>query len=153
MENQSPSNLNVLAIVGLVLSIFAFLFSFIPCVGFYAIGPSILAGAFCGFAFHGLREENKSTGVALAGIIIVVLTIVISLLQYYVFQEVFEVKNEIEESINSVEGEIQDAVIEGLIDAVEHELFHDSISDTYLDSTSIESVDTVNTPKLETTTE
>ncbi|KAF2508623.1 hypothetical protein EYY60_15970 [Flavobacterium zhairuonense] len=142
--NSSSGNPKVFSIIGLVFAIIAFLFSIIPCIGFYAIGPSIFAIAFSGISYLGLKERNESTGTSLAGLIVGVAAISIGAFQYYQYQTVFETKAEIEKSINETEEHVMDTlqkkVLEKVGEKLEEELEKDSIQKAKNDSIQKDSI-------------
>ncbi|MEN2399942.1 hypothetical protein GKZ90_0009150 [Flavobacterium sp. MC2016-06] len=121
-QYSSSGNPKIFAIIGLIFAIFSFLFSIIPCVGFYAIGPSLMALAFCGVSFAGLKQRNQSTSIPLAGLIVGGIAITIGIYQYYNYKTVFDTKAEIENSINSAQQQVIDTVEKKALKHVEQKL-------------------------------
>ncbi|MEN2412611.1 hypothetical protein [Flavobacterium mesophilum] len=142
--NSSSGNPKVFSIIGLVFAIIAFLFSLIPCIGFYAIGSSLFALAFSGISYAGLKQRNESTGTSLAGLIVGAVAISIGAFQYYQYHTVFETKAEIERSINSTEKHVMDTiekkVLEKVGEKLEEELKKDSIQQAKNDSIQKDSI-------------
>jgi hypothetical protein len=88
-------------IIGFVLSCFHLVLSFIPCIGYYAIGPAIISGVFCAVALVD-KKNTGSTGIPLAGIILSICAIGMGSYQYYNYKEVFKAKAKIENAFDSV---------------------------------------------------
>lgn len=95
--NGSPK---IFGIIGFVLSIFALVFSFIPCVGYYAIVPGILSFIFSLIATIQLKRRGEGAGLFIAGIIISLLAIVIGLVQYFVFKDAIQAAKRQEEEVD-----------------------------------------------------
>ncbi|WP_426485677.1 hypothetical protein [Flavobacterium sp. 2] len=142
--NSSSGSPKPFAIIGLVFAIIAFLFSMIPCIGFYAVGPSLFALAFSGISYAGLKQRNENTSVSLAGLIVGAAAISIGAYQYYEYQTVFETKAEIEQSLNNTEKHvidtIQKKVLEKVGEKLEEELRKDSIQEAKNDSIKKDSI-------------
>jgi uncharacterized membrane protein len=138
MNQQFSGNPKPFAIIGLILAIFSFLFSLIPCVGFYAIGPSLMSLAFCGISYAGLKQKQQSTSVAFAGLIVGAIAISIGIFQYYKYKTVYDTKAQIENSINEAEGHVIDTVekkvLEHAKEKIEQEIANDSIEKIKNDS-------------------
>lgn len=98
-NNNNNGSANIFGIIGLVIACFSLLFSFIPCIGAYAIGPAVIAAAFCGIALAILKKEKQNTTVSLVGLIIGCVAILIGILQFTVFSEVYEAKDEINKAL------------------------------------------------------
>ncbi|MBI1306724.1 MAG: hypothetical protein GC181_08930 [Bacteroidetes bacterium] len=106
MNIEFSGNPRPFGIIGLVIGIVALLISFIPCIGFYALIPAILALIFCVIAFLFLKQNNENTAVPFSGIIIGIVAIGMSVYQYYHYKEVYDTKSEIEKSINESTEEV-----------------------------------------------
>ena len=130
MNSRFSGNPKPFGIIGLVLAIISFLISIIPCVGFYAIIPSIMAIFFCGMAFFGLKERNESTGVPFAGLLIGTLAVSIGIFQYYKYKTVFDAKAEIENSINGKENEIRDTIEKKVLEHVKENILKEIEKDS-----------------------
>ncbi len=93
MEQQTPqappSTLHkTFGIISLVLGILAFLFSFIPCLGAYAIFPGILGLIMGVVAFIMAGKVNAPKGMIIAGVILSVLATGVAAWQYSKLKEV-----------------------------------------------------------------
>jgi multisubunit Na+/H+ antiporter MnhB subunit len=124
MEMEFSGNPKPFGVIGLVLAIISLLFSLIPCVGFYAVIPGILATIFSLIAYLYLKQKKESTSVPFAGLIIGLLAISISIYQYIEYQEVFETKSEIE---NSIKEGLEEQVIQEVLDNLEEGMEPDTI--------------------------
>jgi hypothetical protein len=87
MEQQTPqapqSTLHkTFGIISLVLGILAFLFSFIPCLGMYAIFPGILGLIMGVVAFIMAGKVNAPKGMIIAGVVLSVLGTGVAAWQY-----------------------------------------------------------------------
>lgn len=139
MNSQfSSGNSKIFAVIGLVFAVFSFLFSIVPCIGFYAIGPSIMSVVFCGVSFLGLKQKNQNTGVSTAGLIVGVIAISIGIFQYYKYKTVFDAKAEIENSLNNMRGQVIDTIekkaLKHVKEKIETEIENDSIEKIKNDS-------------------
>ncbi|TDP00169.1 hypothetical protein [Flavobacterium sp. 245] len=132
MNYQSSGNPKPFAIIGLVFAILAFLFSMIPCVGFYAVGPSLLALAFSGISYLGLKQKNESTSTSLAGLIIGAIAISIGIFQYYKYETVYDAKAKIEKSINEAQTEVLDTIQRKVLEKAEQKLKEEIAKDSIL---------------------
>lgn len=132
MEMQFSGNPKPFGIIGLVIAIFSMLFSFIPCVGFYAVIPSILSIIFCLIAFLYLKQNNQNKSVPLAGMIIGVIALAVGIFQYFNYKSVFDEKKELENILNNA---IEQKVIEELQKGFDSVKNNDSIQQYHRDST------------------
>lgn len=85
MEQQTvpPSTLHkTFGIISLVLGILAFLFSFVPCLGMYAIFPGVLGLIMGVVAFVMAGKVNAPKGLIIAGVILSVLGTGVAAWQY-----------------------------------------------------------------------
>lgn len=128
---QFTGNPKPFGVIGLVIAILAMLFSFIPCIGAYAIGPALIAGIFCTIAFLYARHHKQNHSVPLAGLIIAVVAMGIGIYQHVRYNEVFEAKKEVEQAFDR---EITNMVLDTLNKAVEKEKRLDSIKQAEKDS-------------------
>lgn len=123
MEDSNTQSSKALGTAGFVIAIFSLIFSLIPCVGYYALIPSILAIVFSIVGHVNLKKAQKNVGLFITGWIVGVFALVISGFQYYTFHEVFEVGEEINRAINDASYEIEEEeVIEDVLQVLEHEL-------------------------------
>lgn len=138
MNYQFSGNPKPFAIIGLVFAIFAFLFSLIPCIGFYAVGPSLMSLAFSGISYAGLKQRNQSTSLSLAGLIVGAVAISVGIFQYYKYETLFDAKSEIEKEINVAEKHVLDTIGKKVLEHAEQRLIEeierDSIVKMKMDS-------------------
>lgn len=132
MEMQFSGNPKPFGIIGLVVAILSMLFSFIPCVGFYAVIPSLISIIFCLMAFLYLRQNNQKTTVPLAGLIIGTIALSVGIFQYINYKSVFDEKDELENMFNKA---IQQKVIDELQKGLDSVSNNDSIQQYHKDST------------------
>ena len=96
---SSPGAAKIMGIIGFVISIPSFLFSFIPCFGYQALVPGLLGLVICGISYYIEKQKEKPSalGLMLAGMIISVLTIGVATTQYFTFKESIDAVNELNE--------------------------------------------------------
>ena len=147
METQHTGDPKPFGIIGLVIGIFSLLFSIIPCIGFYAIIPSIIAFIFCLVALILLQQRQESIGIPVSGLIISGLAIIISIFQYATFKSIFDAKDKVDDTINLIEDgfeeEMEEIMLEQLKEKIENELGLDS---TQTDTVQYIPNDTIVTP-------
>jgi steroid 5-alpha reductase family enzyme len=64
------------AVASLVLGIIAFILSFIPCIGIFAIVPAILGIIFGIVGMSSAKKTGQGKGMAVAGLILSILAII-----------------------------------------------------------------------------
>ncbi len=135
-EKQNTEIAKVFGIISLVIAIFSFIFSFIPCVGYYAIGPAVFAILFSIAPFLILKKAGRKIGIPLASLIISLVAVSIGTYQYITYKEVFEKKDEINESFEEANKKFEEAVTKMVIDSLEYHTkkVNDSINETENDS-------------------
>jgi hypothetical protein len=119
VENKPPqSSLNpkIFSIIGLVLGIFTLIFSLIPCIGYYALVPAIIAAICSGVAWYLLKKENKSVGLAATGVMLGAFAIASATYQYIQFKTIFDTKKKIENIVEEVPETIKEEAKEAVID-------------------------------------
>lgn len=134
MSAHFTGNPKPLGIIGLVIAIFSLLFSAIPCVGFYAVGPSIFAVIFCLFAFFYQKQNKQNTAVPLSGMIIAVVAIAIGIYQYISYSEVFEAEREMHKTFKQIDSVVKEAVVDTVLSTYEKEVIREIIRDHANDS-------------------
>jgi hypothetical protein len=73
MEQQKASTAHkTLGIIGLVLASLAFIFSFVPCLGMYAIWPGIAGVILCVVAIAMASKAGAAKGIAVTGLCLAV---------------------------------------------------------------------------------
>lgn len=131
-NRQGVETAKVLSIVGLVVSIFAFVFSFIPCFGYYAIGPAIFAMLFSIVPLIILRKAGRKIYIPLITLGVSAVALGVGIYQRSTFNQLFEAKDEINEAFKE---HITEAVLDSLNRKMEemndsikqYEREHDSI--------------------------
>lgn len=124
MSKSKAISATVLAILGLVLAIIALIFSAIPCVGYYALIPSIVTLALSALGIVYLKKEAKSTIVAVIATCVSTLAIAISIYQYFAFKIVYDTKDRVENSIQHFEKKVQNEAEEAVIDYTKEKVRH-----------------------------
>ena len=123
MNPKSSGSPKPIAFLGLAFAIIAFLFSMIPCIGFYAIGPGIIALVFSGISFVGSKQREENTSVSLAGLIIGIVAIAIGIYQYYEYADLFfKSKAQFERVLKKAGEEARDSIEDQALDKVEEKL-------------------------------
>ncbi len=79
-----------LAIIALVLGIVALVFSFVPCLGMYAIFPGIIGIGLAVASLVMAGKVNAPKGMAIAGLACAILGSAIAGYQYYAIQKVID---------------------------------------------------------------
>ena len=89
-QHQTPANTTwkTLGIIALVLGIVALLFSFIPCLGMYAIFPGIIGIVLGVLSLTQAKKINAPNGMAIAAIACAVLGSAVASYQYYALTKV-----------------------------------------------------------------
>lgn len=109
MEQQNTTTSGTwktLAIVSLVLGILAFIFSFVPCLGMYAIIPGIIGLVMGAISMSMAGKINAPKGMAVAGLVCSLLGSAIAGWQYYKIKQIVEdpsVKKGLEDFKNSMD--------------------------------------------------
>jgi hypothetical protein len=131
MSTENTGDAKPLGIIGLVIGIFSLLFSIIPCIGYYALVPSVIALIFSIIGLVLLNQRNQETGIPISATVVASVAIIISIFQYVTFKDVFDAKDKINDSINAIEDgvieNIEEDIINGLKEGIENELENDSI--------------------------
>ncbi len=140
-ENQSTENFKIFGIIGFIISILALIFSLIPCIGYYAMIPAILALIFSGICFYNLNKLNKNDGLTIAGLVLSILAILISFFQYYTFKGFYDLKNDINKKMDTISSQSKDSLKNELKNVIEKALLDELKKDSLnveIDSTTSE---------------
>lgn len=97
---SSSGAAKIIGIIGFIFSIFSFLFGWVPCIGYYALAPSILSLIFCGLAWLIEQKEGKKVGLYIAGTIISLLAIAGASYQYYNYKATFDAVQQFQEDFD-----------------------------------------------------
>lgn len=106
----------VLSVLGMVFAIITLIFSAIPCIGYYALIPAIVALILSVIGIVYLKKEGKSAIVAVLASCIASVAIAISIYQYIQFKSVYDTKDRFENSINHFEEKVQNEAEDAVID-------------------------------------
>jgi len=111
-----PKSSNVLAIAGLVLSIFAFVTSLIPCVGVIAYIPAVLGLLFAVIGLAKSNEYRTQKSVAIIGIILSATALLIagawtSIISNFSEHAEEHIEVRLEEAIEELASELEDTQI------------------------------------------
>ena len=132
--NQTVLTLiRIAGIFGFVVSIFAILFSFIPCIGVYAFVFGIVGFSQSLLAYIILKIQKESSGLYLAGSVVGFVAIVVSVAQIFIFAPVLEAADDIGKHID-------EAMEEAALDLIEETL--EDIPEEAVDTTETEEQDT-----------
>ena len=93
---QPSTTYKTFGIISLVLGIVAFVFSFIPCLGIYAIYPGIIGVVLGVVGFVMANKVNGEKGVVIAGIILSLLGTAVA---FYQYQRLEKAAHELEKTL------------------------------------------------------
>lgn len=124
MSKAHAISATVLSILGLVLAIVALIFASIPCVGYYALIPSIVTLVLSALGIVYLKKESRSTIVAVIATCVSTLAIAISIYQYFAFKIVYDTKDRVENSIQHFEEKVQNEAEDAVIDYTKEKVRH-----------------------------
>ncbi|NQT58414.1 MAG: hypothetical protein HQ557_05475 [Bacteroidetes bacterium] len=127
MEEQKTSAGQGLGVAGLVIGILAAILALIPCIGWIAIIPGVIALALTLVAFSQANKGNGSKGVIIGALVVSIIAISIGIIQIIFFAAVAteggNIKNKIEKVAkkfeNEFEGEYGKDIEEAVDDAFE----------------------------------
>ena len=83
-ETANTKNGRGMGVAALVLGIIAAILSFVPCVNIFAILPGLLSIIFGGVGMSQAKKAGTPSGLPTAGLILGILSIVISITVYFV---------------------------------------------------------------------
>ena len=111
MEEQKTSAGQGLGVAGLVIGILAVILALIPCIGWIAIIPGVIALALTLVAFSQANKGNGSKGVIIGALVVSIIAISIGLVQIIFFATVAteggNIKNKIEKIAKEFEDEFE----------------------------------------------
>ena len=112
MEEQKTSAGQGLGVAGLVIGILAAILAMIPCVGWIAIIPGVIALALSLVAFSQANKGNGSKGVIIGALVVSIIAISIGLVQIVFFAAIAteggNIKNKIEKVAKEFGDEFED---------------------------------------------
>jgi hypothetical protein len=114
MEEQKSTAGQGFGIAGLILGIIAFIFAFIPCFGWVALIPGIIAIALSIVALSQANKANGAKGLIIAALVVSIFGTSVAILQGFIFAGILHEgprwKNQIERVLDEEIGEeLQDA--------------------------------------------
>ena len=123
MEEQKTSAGQGLGVAGLVIGILAAILAMIPCVGWIAIIPGVIALALSLVAFSQANKGNGSKGVIIGALVVSIIAISIGLVQIVFFAAVAteggNIKNKIEKVAREFGDEFEDEYGKDIDEALE----------------------------------
>ena len=114
VKNNTGQNLGMAA---LITAIITFVLAVIPCVGLIAIIPGIIAIVLAAVGLSQAARNNSPRGMLIAGLIIGILAMLISLSQVFVAGKIAKNFDKWPGDIQNVIKDVQDNVIKDLEDA------------------------------------
>ena len=112
MEEQKTSAGQGLGVAGLVIGILAVILAMIPCVGWIAIIPGVIALALSLVAFSQANKGNGSKGVIIGALVVSIIAISVGLVQIVFFAAIAteggNIKNKIEKVAKEFGDEFED---------------------------------------------
>jgi len=112
MEEQKTSAGQGLGVAGLVIGILAAILAMIPCVGWIAIIPGVIALALSLVAFSQANKGNGSKGVIIGALVVSIIAISVGLVQIVFFAAIAteggNIKNKIEKVAKEFGDEFED---------------------------------------------
>ncbi len=136
MEEQKSTAGQGFGIAALILGIIAFIFAFIPCFGWVALIPGVIAIALSIVALSQANKANGAKGLIIAALVVSIFGTSVAILQGFIFAGVLsegshwknrlervideEIGEDLDEAFEVVEKELEDALEEleeGLDDA------------------------------------
>lgn len=118
----------VLSILGMVFAAMVLIFSAIPCIGYYALIPSIVAFIFAIVGIVYLKKAGKSLSLPIMSVLLSTIAIASSVYQYIEFKEIYETKERLENSLNHFEEKVQNEAEDAVIDYTKEKI-HDLVDD------------------------
>ncbi|MES2555432.1 MAG: hypothetical protein V4604_04730 [Bacteroidota bacterium] len=116
MANKHTISARIIAIIGLVISILSLLVSLLPCIGYYALVPSVISLICSIVGIIYLKKAGKTASVAVVGTLLSSLAVASSIYQYIEFKAVFDAKERLENSVDDLERQAKQKVKEVVID-------------------------------------
>ena len=111
-QTDSTSNPNAgktLGIIGMILGIIAVIFSFIPCLGIYALYPGILGFVLSLISFVQANKAGAAKGMAIAGIVCSILGCIIA---GYQLKKLSDFSNDLDKEMKKFDKELNSLELE-----------------------------------------
>src|SRR4030042_546741 len=114
VANKSGQNLGIAA---LITAIITFVLAVIPCVGFIAVIPGIIAIVLASVGLSQASRTDSPRGTLIAGLVIAIVASMISFSQIFVAGKIFEKADKWPGKIEEIVNEVHNDVIKDLEDA------------------------------------
>ncbi len=128
MEEQKTSAGQGLGVAGLVIGILAVILALIPCIGWIAIIPGVIALALTLVAFSQANKGNGSKGVIIGALVVSIIAISVGIIQIVFFAAVAteggDIINRIEKVAKEFEDEFEDEYGKDIEEAID-DVFED----------------------------
>lgn len=129
-QNINPSNTPIndgksLGIAGLIIGTLSLMFSFIPCIGMWALVPAIVGIVLSSISLSQASKAGLSKSNALAGLICSIIAFLVA--AYWIFMTVYMVSNSSDMYIEMQKEIQQSGVLDSLSNAIQQEI---TITDT-----------------------
>lgn len=108
MEEQKTSAGQGLGVAGLVIGILAVILAFIPCIGWIAIIPGVIALALSLVAFSQAKKGNGGKGVIIGALVVSIIAISVGIIQIILVATVATKGSNILNKIEKVAKEFED---------------------------------------------
>ena len=102
-------------ILGFIGAIFCVIFALIPCVGYMAFIPSLLALAFTGLAYVIQKKKEEPVKLYMAGMIISGVAILLAIGQYLYFKDTIDGVNDARQAAEDGQEELAREFLEGAL--------------------------------------
>jgi phosphate/sulfate permease len=113
-KNKSGQNLGIAA---LITAIITFVLAVIPCVGFIAIIPGIIAIVLAAVGLSQSARNDSPRGILIAGLIIAIVASLVSFSQIFIVGKIFDKAGKWPNKIEEIVDEVQKDVLKDLEDA------------------------------------
>lgn len=139
MEEQKSTAGQGFGIAGLILGIIAFIFAFIPCFGWVALIPGVIAIALSIVALSQANKANGAKGLIIAALVVSIFGTSVAILQGFIFAGVLSEgshwKNRLERVIDEEIGEDLDEAFEDVEKELENALeeLEEGLDDAFKD--------------------
>lgn len=110
VSNKQTNASQSLGVAGLVLGIIALIISFVPCFGWYAIVPGIIAVVLSVIAYSQVKRTEAAKGMIIAALVISIVATTIAVLQITFFAGVVKNAKDNIEKIDDWSEEFKDHV-------------------------------------------
>ncbi|TAL59656.1 MAG: hypothetical protein EPN88_16985 [Bacteroidetes bacterium] len=117
MEEANNNTGQNLGIAALITAIITFVLAVIPCVGLIAMIPGIIAIILASVGLSQAARTNSPRGVLIAGLIIAIIAVMISLSQIFVVGKIAQKADKWPQNIQNIINDVQDNVVKDLEDA------------------------------------